>query len=583
MHQQPSALFHFPNADGAGMWFSNPDAILTTCDASQVVHTLAEVSLAVKNGAYAAGFLAYEAAPAFDDALSVKAATGFPLLWFGLFSSPQVRNDICDKNDVVLGKWQADVTEGDYAAAFSRIADGIRAGETYQVNSTFRLRSQVVCDPLQVYQQLQRAHPGAYSCFIDTGDFAIASLSPELLFDLKATDTGVHAVTQPMKGTIKRGRWLAEDRDQARRLTNSAKDRAENVMIVDLMRNDFGKVAKVGSVIVPSLFDVAPLPTVWQMTSTVECDLPNSADFATVLGAVFPAGSVTGAPKAQSMKIIKETEKSPRNIYCGSIGYAAPGGRSVFNVAIRTVLIDKRTGSAECGVGGAITADSQCKSEHDEAMAKSLFLIASAAPIELLETMVLEDGSYFLLDRHLNRLADSAEYFGIDIDLTRVRKSLTDYASKIALGNYRVRLTVDHAGDSILASTPITEEEQSVREVALADGPIDIDSPFIFNKTTRRGHYARFRASVLDTFDTLLYNDRLELTEFTTGNVVAKVAGSLYTPPIVCGLLAGTFRGELLETGAISERVLLLRDLAEYEDLWFINSVRKWVRVAIRE
>jgi para-aminobenzoate synthetase/4-amino-4-deoxychorismate lyase len=439
----------------------------------------------------------------------------------------------------------------------ARIRDLIAAGHTYQVNYSFPLTSSFNGDAYELYRNLYLAQGAPYSAYLDLGRFKVLCLSPELFFERR----GNLCITKPMKGTVKRGRWLEEDRELARWLGASVKDRADNVMIVDLLRTDLGKVSVPGSVRVSSLFDLERFETVWQMTSTVESTLNDGTSLVDLMTALFPCGSVTGAPKIRTMQIIHELERFPRGAYTGAIGFLKPGGDCIFNVAIRTVVIDTETNVATFGVGGGVTIDSTAEREYEECLVKSRFLHAS--PVEefqLFESMLREDGEYFLLEPHLERLRDSAEYFGFVFNEGQIRAAL-DHVG----GNGKVRLTLWKDGRFETEVSAIASFDK--RRVVLASRPDDSSNRFLYHKTTNRS----------DESDVIFWNERGEITESTIANVVVSIDGELCTPPVESGLLAGTFRNQLLAENKIRERVITIEELKNAEEFFLINSVRKWM------
>jgi para-aminobenzoate synthetase/4-amino-4-deoxychorismate lyase len=408
----------------------------------------------------------------------------------------------------------------------------------------------------------------------------VLSASPELFIDRR----GATVKTKPMKGTARRGRWTDEDDQRATALAASEKERAENVMIIDLVRNDLGRVAQPGTVTVPSLFDVERRPTVLQMTSTAEAQLRRGVTTWDLFAALFPCGSVTGAPKIAATRMIATLEHSPRGVYCGAIGHVAPGGDCTFSVAIRTLTIDHDTGHASYGVGSGITWDSAEATEYDEVVAKAGILTADLPHFELLETMQLVDGRYARLDRHLDRLTSSAGYFGFaDPPALRAaaQNALMTHASS-AGPRERVRLRVAENGAVSIDATPfpaVPAADAAPPRVELASSSVKRSNRFLCHKTTHRTVYDRHRTEHPGAFDVLLWNDDGELTEFTIGNFVVELDGARYTPLRDCGLLAGTFRAELLERGDISERVIRREDLARAKRVWLVNSVREWLEV----
>jgi para-aminobenzoate synthetase/4-amino-4-deoxychorismate lyase len=563
-------------SDRGARWlrFRHPVEIVTTEHLDQVGPLLEKISKRVESdGLYAAGYVTYEAAPAFDPAFQVRERSALPLIWFGLYPAPQEISELGDgdPDDYHLGAWQPSVIMESYRQAFSQVKSCIARGETYQVNYTFRLRTTFSGSPWAFFRQLSRAQGASYSAYVDAGRFAICSASPELFFRL----SGEELVSLPMKGTAPRGRTLEEDLAQVRWLENSEKNRAENLMIVDMIRNDMGRIAEIGSVRVPHLFQVERYPTVLQMTSTVEAC--TRAGFPSILGALFPCASITGAPKVRTMEIISRLETDPRGIYTGCIGYFGPGRQAQFNVAIRTVMIDRETSRAEYGVGGGIVWDSESADEYNECQIKSRVLTKGRPHFDLLETLLWEPGSgYFLLREHLDRVTRSAQYFDFPLSLDRLRGALDARAATLTGWPYKVRLLVDRKGEIQVQASPLVTDHVGPARVALAPWPIDDSNPYLYHKTTHRGIYDRARAERPDCDDVLLWNGRGEVTEATTANLVVQRDGELLTPPVECGLLAGTFRQHLLERGEIRAAVITVQDLKDAEALFLINSVRRW-------
>ena len=525
----------------------------------EVISVLEFAECEARSGSHVAVMLSYEAAPAFDPAFVTHAPSDFPLAWAA------VLDDACADEQLesyASTEWKPLVTRDVYDASVSRVKELIAAGDTYQVNYSFPLTSVFNGDAFAWYQDLCVAQGAQYSVYLDLGRYKVLCLSPELFFER----CGDRVITRPMKGTVRRGRWPAEDRELAQWLANSEKDRAENVMIVDLLRNDLGKVSVPGSVRVSSLFDLERFETVWQMTSTVESTLREGISLVDLMGALFPCGSITGAPKIRTMQIIHELERFPRGAYTGTIGLLKPGGDCVFNVAIRTVVIDTETGVATFGVGGGVTIDSTAEREYEECLVKSRFLHSKPVEFQLFESILLEDGEYFLLDDHVARLNDSAEYFGfigtrINVDLERI-------AFENPRGSFKVRVTLWKDGKVETQVTPI-ELLGELKGVELAREPVDSSDRFLYHKTTRR-----------PGGDNLIFwNERGEITESSIANVVVSIDGELCTPPIECGLLPGVFRKHLLARGEIRKRVITIEEFRNAHEFFLINSVRKWMRV----
>jgi para-aminobenzoate synthetase/4-amino-4-deoxychorismate lyase len=571
----PSAVLDF--ADDCGRaYFTNPVEIISAHTHAEVRPALGRVERAASEGLYAVGFVAYEAAPAFDRALVVKRhAADLPLLWFGLFNGT---SDIqTARGEFQVSDWAPSITRPEYERDIEAVREAIARGDTYQVNYTLRLRARFEGDEFAFYERLRAAQATRFGAYLNAGRFRVLSASPELFFRRR----GRRVETRPMKGTAARGRWREEDEAAAARLKASEKERAENLMIVDLLRNDLGRVAETGAVRVEELFRVERYPTVLQMTSTVAATLREGVTLEDLFAALFPCGSVTGAPKVSTSRFIAALEDSPRGVYCGAVGFVAPGGDAAFNVAIRTVVVDRETGEAVYGVGGGVTWDSTPGGEYAEALAKAKLLTEESPDFELLETMRLDGAGYRLLGEHLARLEASAEYFDIPVNVAEVRESLTRHAAEHGGDPRRVRLLVSKDGRARVESEPLAELPPGPLRVALAETPVEKSDRFLCHKTTNRGRYEARRASVPGVFDVLLWNEEGELTEFTNGNVVVELGGKRWTPPRECGLLAGTFRAELLRGGEVAERVLTTDDLKRAARVWFVNGVRGWVEVSL--
>lgn len=546
----------------------------------RVLPALEELEEGVARGLHAAGFIAYEAARSLEPVLPAGHPSPHPLLWFGLFAERHVVAAGAAESGFpfATSEWHASLDREGHRRGIARIRELIAAGETYQVNYTFKRRFRLEGDPFAWYRRICRSQQAPFCAFIDTGDLLLLSASPELFFALREEQL----TARPMKGTAPRGRFPAEDRELAEALRRSAKERAENLMIVDLLRNDLGVVAETGSVRVDSLFDVESYPTVHQMTSTVKARLRPGTGFAELLRALFPCGSVTGAPKRRTMEIIAGLEKEGRGIYTGAIGYLSPGREAVFSVAIRTAVIDKETGCGELGVGSGVTWDSDPTGEYDECFAKSRFAEEPLPPFALIESLLWEEPvGYFLLDRHLARLRCSAARFGFPLDEAEISRCLVD-AARGATGGRKVRLLVASAGGVTVESLPVGADLPGAVLVAgIASEPIDSRDLFLYHKTDRRARFDRERA-LHPTWDEVLFvNERGEVTEGSYHNVVVRIAGELVTPPVSSGLLPGVFREELLERGEIRERVIGREELARAEELWLINSVRRWRRARL--
>ena len=553
--------------------FADPLRMIFTYDPGEITACLREIDDAVANkGLYAAGFMTYEAAAAYKLAVHEADEDALPLLCFGLYAQPQVLSSLPDKvGSYDLKKWRASLNEEAYRLAIARIKHHIAQGDTYQVNFTMHLRTQFSGDPWALYRDLSQAQQSEYTAYLDLGRHVICSASPELFYRLEGDLLGA----RPMKGTAVRGLTLAEDKKQSASLQSSSKDRAENVMIVDMIRNDFGRIAEIGSVTVPTLFTVERYPTLLQMTSTVTAK--SHASLPEIMEAVFPCASITGAPKVRTMEIIKSVEREPRGIYTGTIGYWGPNREALFNVAIRTVVIDRHTAEADYGVGSGIVWDSTAADEYSECRLKSKVLVERFPVFELLETLLwTPDEGYFLLDYHLQRLADSAHYFDYPFHEQAVRQNLQDFAFELQERS-KVRLLLQANGDLQKQVHPLKTPSGSLPvQVCLANTAVDSKNVWLYHKTTRRQVYEQALAACPQDYDVILWNERGEVTEASSSNVIVELDGQLITPPISSGLLPGTFRRHLLEQGQIKEGIVTIGDLSNSTRLILINSVRKW-------
>ena len=575
---------------GSGpLWFGEPVRTLVATAPDEVVAVLRQVDEAAAAGLWAAGFVTYDAAPAFDAAFTVpgrRQPDDLPLAWFGLYAAPAGIPAAGTREAAVPGPWRERVEPAAYEVAFDAVQAAIRRGDTYQTNLTLPLTAawDDGADDLARHERLLAAQGRAFGAFLDLGRHHVLSVSPELFFARRGTTI----TTRPMKGTARRGRSSAEDAERLAALLASEKERAENVMITDLLRNDLGRVARPGSVDVPALCVPERYPTVWQLTSTVTAEVAPQAGLVDLFGALFPCGSITGAPKVSTMDLITRVEPGPRGLYCGAIGVVAPGGDATFSVAIRTLIVDTGARTASYGVGSGVTVDSTAAGEHDELLAKAAVLAAAPQPdFDLLETLRLEDGTFWGLEEHLERLAASAAYFDRPDPVPAARQALGELVRGRGEGRWRVRLTVDDEGRAATSAEPLPPNPDGPVTLVLAAGPVDERDVFLAHKTTWRDVYAphRAQAGAAGADDTLLWNRRGEVTEATIYSVSLRDADGWWTPPVACGLLPGVERALALADGRLRERVLTVADvraaLAAGGELWVLNSVRGWRRAAL--
>lgn len=576
------AAFDFPRhplsrEDGErlrGCWSTPPAHWLRATRLDEVRGVIVAAEAAARAGAWVLGGLRYEAAAAFDKALTTHESTA-PLVEFAVYDvAPESWPELPPAYTGLLG-WQD--TEPDATAAIERIRDYIREGDCYQINLTTRLRAEAgALDPEQLFLALHASQPGGFSLFLR--EAGAASVSPELFFDWRPVP-GAKAswllAAQPMKGTAPRGRDRVDDEAAQQHLRTSEKERAENLMIVDLLRNDLSRVAQLGTVRVPRLFELHALPTVWQMTSTVTAVSRSGLTLADAFAALFPCGSVTGAPKIRAMQIIRELEATARGWYCGALGLIQPGGIATFNVPIRTVEFN---GDAlSCGIGSAITLDSEPAGEIAEWRAKSRFLARAEAPVEALETLRLENGVAQRGEAHVARMQRTARHFGLRFSLAEARAHLKAVAAEQPTGSWRLRLTCDAEGRFAHTLAAFTPTPEPVR-LALAERAMPTRGPraeYLAHKTTRRELYAFDKPA--EAFDLILWNEAGELTECSFGNLALQIDGQWLTPPLSAGLLPGVLRAELLAQGRIKEARLSRDDLGRAEGLAFFNSLRGWL------
>ena len=573
---EPAILLRFDFPGDAPLVFRCPARVIRADILEDVIPALETAERFAQGGFYVAGYVAYEAAPAFDRALEAHPPTGDPLVWFGVFDKPEAVPP-APASASNLNGWTLDIAETDYQRAVEAIRDNIAAGVTYQTNYTARLKSsETPADPYALYETLREQHRPPYSSFLDLGGQQIVSLSPELFFET----SGQKITTRPMKGTAARGRFSEEDEACKTALKASPKERAENVMIVDLLRNDLGRVAVPGTVRVPELFTLETYPTFHTLTSTITADLPENTGLSDLFRALFPCGSVTGAPKISTMRLLRELEPTPRGVYCGAIGLIKPGGDAAFSVPIRTLVLShvSSQSGAEYGVGSGVTWDSRADAEYAELAVKAALVTETRPDFSLLETLLWNGREFVRLERHLARVTESALFFGFTLDTNLLRERLLEYAQQRPDTPRRVRALVSRRGDVQVESQPFTPTNEPLC-VALAKEPVNSRDTFLFHKTTRRDVYDLRRRDAPDADDVLLRNERGELTEFTIGNVVLELGGKLVTPPRDAGLLAGVMREEGLEAGLLQERTLYAEDLALATKIWRINSLRGWQTV----
>ncbi len=575
---------------GTSLLFDAPERIVVAYEPGEVEACLDAVTQGLARGLHAAGFFSYELGYCLEPRLQalLPKERRQPLLWIGLFRAPRRLDDAAtrawlDANGAVQPSAISDLklswTREQYGRAFAAVEDYIAAGDVYQINLTLKYLFAFTGDPVALYAALRRKQRVEYGALIRASGFHVLSLSPELFFRRE----GRHMLTRPMKGTAPRGRTPREDARLRTWLAMDEKQRAENLMIVDLLRNDLGRVAKIGSVEVTDLFTVETYRTVHQMTSGITAELRGDMGLKDMLHALFPCGSVTGAPKVRAMEIIRDLEGSPRGVYTGAIGHIAPNGDCQFNVAIRTIMLNG--GRGEMGIGSGVVADSKVDAEFEECLLKAQFLTDTDISFQLIETMRWErDSGFYLLERHLARLQSSAAHFGYPFDREAVLAALAAEVEGLGGDVQMVRLLLAEDGSLTVTSTKIElPAKGTVWKFVVSDSRVDEKDPLFFHKTTRRQFYDREmeRQKALTRCDEVIFlNKKGELTEGTRTSLFIEQDGRLFTPALTCGLLPGTLREELIDLprAAASEAVLTLADLASADRIYLGNSVRGLIR-----
>ena len=546
--------------------FTKPIKELKTRDLDRVEALLREVEAYQEAGFYAVGYVSYEAAPAFEKKLAVHPAPlmGEYLLYFTIHEEVETLPFPEDYEAVDLpANWKEEVEAPAYQKAIETIHHHIRQGDTYQVNYTVQLSQELKADPLAIYNRLvveQKAH---YNAFIQHDDVAILSISPELFFEQEDR----LLTTRPMKGTTRRGLTNQADLKEAAWLEADPKNRAENMMIVDLLRNDMNRISEIGSEQVTRLCQVEQYSTVWQMTSTIESRLRPEVDLVQAFQALFPCGSITGAPKISTMEIIQQTEIAPRGVYCGTIGILLPRGKRIFNVAIRTLQMQGT--KAIYGVGGGITWDSKWEGEYQETKQKSAVLYRQEPRFELLTTGLIHQGKLTFLEQHLTRLREASRYFAYPFDEPKLLNDLQEELAHVDPSlDYRCRIALQKNGSFQLTITELTDLPASYLQAQLRKQTAPLDRPFTYFKTSQRDHL------IQSDREQIYFLEDETLLETTIGNLILEIKGKLYTPPTHLPILDGIYRRHLLENQQVEEKLLTLKDLREADRIYACNALR---------
>jgi para-aminobenzoate synthetase / 4-amino-4-deoxychorismate lyase len=543
---------------GVRQAFASPRQLIRADRADQVPAALAAAETALAQGKYVAGWLGYELGYVLESRLAGLTPETAPLLRLGVFDGPREAPAVAGR--AYAGPLAPEWDAAAYAARFRTVKDYIAAGDIYQANLSFRARFPFLGEPRALYEQLLAASGAGHCGYVDDGERQILSLSPELFFDLSRD--GVLTV-RPMKGTAPRHGDDAAERDA---LAASTKNRAENLMIVDLIRNDLSRIAENGSVAVSDLFRIETYPTLHTMVSTVTARKRAGAGMADIVRALFPCGSVTGAPKIRAMEILRELETSPRGVYCGAVGCFAPDGSARFNVAIRTLTICGDTG--EMGIGGGVVQDSREDSEYAECLLKARFFEAARKPLELIETLRWDNG-FVRLDGHMTRMAASARALGLAYDSCAARIALQE-AITGRTGPLRIRLTLNEQG-AYHATAHELDGNPPHWTYAVSPQCTDSRDMLLGHKTNWRELYDS-EVKRLGTDEVIFRNERGELTEGARSNIFVRHGDALLTPPLSAGVLDGRLRAELIAQGKAREETLMPADLTG--EVFFGNSLR---------
>ncbi|HEY3397941.1 MAG TPA: aminodeoxychorismate synthase component I [Armatimonadota bacterium] len=580
-----SALFCGPETwlpGSRALLLHEPERVLLATDPAEVPPLLAEAQRRIAGGAWVAGYLAYEAGAAYELPTPPASAT-LPLAWLACYPAEHVQEvpaellralpvpDTLPPVEVALN-----VTEAQYRAAIERIKELLASGDTYQVNYTCRARFTLDLDPLAYFLALTRSHPVPYAAYLNLGETQVLSLSPELFLERR----GEVLASRPMKGTRRRGRTAEEDEALRAELVGSEKDRAENLMIVDMVRNDLGRLCRAGSVAAPRLFSAEKYDTVWQMTGTVTGCLPAGVGLPEIIAATFPGASITGAPQRRTMEIIRDLEPEARGVYTGALGLFRPGGDFVANLPIRTLV--HRAGAYELGIGGGIVWDSAADSEYEEALLKASFALRLQPELRLFETLLLTEArEYRYLAEHWARLAGSAAYWDFPLDPERVASALATVAAEAAGLPLVVRLELDRSGQVTVIPRPLPEPPTGPVRVLLSPEATDSNDRLLYHKTTQRRRYDEQRAAALAAgfYEVIFRNQRESLTEGAVTNLFVRTATGWVTPPVLEGLLPGIWREAFRREVEAVERPLSRADLATAQEVVIGNSVRGAVSV----
>lgn len=574
--------------------FLNPREIITAKDFADVETAFQKIA-SLSSHYFLAGYLAYELGYYWENPKLEPSNLDSPLIWLGVFAE----EDVCifdhQKNEfnrpigdlLAASNNQEEFSVTDAKISISReayfdkiekIKSYIEAGDTYQVNFTTDFQFKFSGNPYAFYQSLKAKQAVDYNALIGFDNTTILSVSPELYF----RKDGTQITTRPMKGTMPRGRFPEEDRYIAESLKNDVKNRSENIMIVDLMRNDLGRISEAGSVQVKNKFEVEKYNSLFQMTATIKSTLKSDVNYTDIFRNLFPCGSVTGAPKIRTMEIIHKLESGPRGVYTGAIGFISPHNQAIFNVPIRTITLNGSSG--KMGVGSGIVYDSNAQGEYEECLLKAKFLVEEFREFSLIETMLF-DGGFALLPLHLERLQSSAEYFDFEFDHNQIEQKVINWGQEFSPSRkYKVRLLLNRLGEINISAEKIAVPILTHTIIRISEKRTSSRDRFLFHKTTLREIYNEEYAASVEAgfYDVIFMNENDEITEGSISNIFIKKGNMFYTPPVKCGLLNGVCRQNFLNKNSnTSERKLFLNDLLEADAIYLTNAVRGMVQVIL--
>jgi para-aminobenzoate synthetase / 4-amino-4-deoxychorismate lyase len=577
LNKPGTIICKLPDSNEFGL-FCNPEKIIQVENPNDILNSIRQIQTAVDKNKFIAGFISYEASIVFDSAFKCKKLKDFPYLYFGIYDD-FISLDKLEGEEFSISEdfFKPEISEDEYNLKINKILEHIKNGDIYQANFTIRLFGKAIYSPEKLFLSLANSHPVPYASFINMGKTKIVSISPELF--IEQNDNSI--ISFPMKGTIKRKPIFQQDLDQAEKLSKSRKDQAENIMIVDMVRNDFGRICQPGSIYVDPLFHVDTYTTLHQMISKVHGKIRENTNLENILKATFPAASITGAPKIRAMEIINDLENSPRKVYTGSVGCILPNKKMCFNVAIRTLICEENR--TELSVGSGIVADSQQKSEWKECLLKSNFASHQNIKFNLIETMLYRQNEFIELESHMNRAKQSTAYFHRNWSDDKCNKAVNDTKKQLEKENCRlarVRFEISESDIDVSITELQNEGWKKNIKVLISKDKVDSKNVFLYHKTTQREFYNKaFKDAVSQGYDEVIFtNEKGFVTEGCISNVFILSDGKWKTPKLSCGLLPGIWRAKMIKELNAQEINITLQELENAEKIMLCNSVRGTTR-----